>query len=127
MRAVRLRPESEVTQLTAGAACPKCGGAIAEDKAIEVGNIFQLKTKYAAPFKLEYVDADGTSKPVMMGCYGIGPSRVMGTAVEVHHDDRGIIWPESIAPFRAHLLQLGQGTGPKFLELHGYAFWLRAS
>ncbi|OGY51816.1 MAG: hypothetical protein A2951_01470 [Candidatus Buchananbacteria bacterium RIFCSPLOWO2_01_FULL_56_15] len=100
----------EVTQLMTGAACPKCDGSIAEGKAIEVGNIFQLKTKYAVPFKLEYVDADGTSKPVMMGCYGIGPSRVMGTAVEVHHDDRGIIWPESIAPFRAHLLQLGSSS-----------------
>lgn len=97
----------EITQLTAGATCPKCGGQIAEGKAIEVGNIFQLKTKYATPFKLEYVDADGTAKPVMMGCYGVGPSRVMGTVVEVHHDDHGIIWPVSIAPFRVHLLALG--------------------
>ncbi|MFA6254518.1 MAG: aminoacyl--tRNA ligase-related protein [Patescibacteria group bacterium] len=97
----------DIATVKAGDRCPKCGGEIKEGKAIEVSNIFPLKTKYSEPFKLEYVDEDGKKKPVMMGCYGIGPSRVMGSVVEVFHDEKGIIWPESIAPFKVHLLVLG--------------------
>jgi prolyl-tRNA synthetase len=89
-------------------ACPKCGNKnLREAKAIEVGNIFPLKTKYSQPFGLKFTDEDGSQKDVIMGCYGIGPSRVMGTIVEVHSDDRGIVWPESVAPFRVHLISLG--------------------
>ena len=99
----------EIAEIKAGDKCPKCKtGLIKEDKSIEVGNIFQLKTKYSEPFKLDYVDEAGKHKPVIMGCYGIGPSRVMGSVVEVYHDDKGIIWPESIAPFLVHLLQIGE-------------------
>ncbi|OGY46997.1 MAG: hypothetical protein A3J62_00005, partial [Candidatus Buchananbacteria bacterium RIFCSPHIGHO2_02_FULL_38_8] len=90
--------------------CPKCGGEFRAGKSIEVGNIFQLKTKYSEPFKLEYVDENSQIKPVIMGCYGIGPSRVMGSVVEVYHDDRGIIWPENVAPFQVHLLQIGESS-----------------
>ena len=90
--------------------CPKCGGEFRAGKSIEVGNIFQLKTKYYEPFKLEYVDENSQIKPVIMGCYGIGPSRVMGSVVEVYHDDRGIIWPENVAPFQVHLLQIGESS-----------------
>ena len=98
----------EIAEIEAGQKCPKCkAGEIAEGKSIEVGNIFRLKTKYSEPFNLDYVDEDGKKKPVIMGCYGIGPSRVMGAVVEIHHDDKGIIWPESIAPFKVHLLQIG--------------------
>lgn len=98
----------DIAEIKAGDKCPKCKtGKIQEGKSIEVGNIFRLKTKYSEPFKLEYVDEAGKKKPVMMGCYGIGPSRVMGSIVEVYHDDKGIIWPESIAPFKTHLLVLG--------------------
>ena len=99
----------EIAEIHADDNCPKCKiGEIAEGKSIEVGNIFSLKTKYSEPFSLEYVDQDGKNKPVMMGCYGIGPSRVMGSVVEVYHDENGIIWPQSIAPFKAHLLQIGE-------------------
>ncbi len=98
----------EIAEVKDGDSCPKCQkGEIKEGKSIEVGNIFRLKTKYSAPFALEYAAKDGKRKPVMMGCYGIGPSRVMGTVVEVYHDGQGIIWPESIAPFKAHLVQVG--------------------
>ncbi|MFA5021991.1 MAG: aminoacyl--tRNA ligase-related protein [Patescibacteria group bacterium] len=98
----------EVAEYKAGDQCPKCkAGKIQEGKAIEVGNIFPLKAKYSEPFKLEYVDEDGKKKPVMMGCYGIGPSRVMGAIVEVYHDQNGIIWPQNVAPFAVHLLQIG--------------------
>jgi len=97
----------EVAEVKAGDRCPKCGKAdIAEDKAIEVGNIFLLKTKYTAPFDFKYVDENGKEQPVMMGCYGIGPSRVMGTVVELNNDANGIKWPTSIAPFDLHLIEL---------------------
>jgi len=99
----------EIAEIKEGDSCPKCKkGEIKEGKAIEVGNIFQLKTKYSTPFKLEYTDEKGKRKPVIMGCYGIGPSRVMGSVVEIYHDDKGIIWPESIAPFDVHLIQVGE-------------------
>jgi prolyl-tRNA synthetase len=79
-----------------------------EQRAIEVGNIFNLKTKYSAPFDLSYTDEKGEKHTVLMGCYGIGLSRLLGTVVEVLSDDKGIIWPESIAPFTLHLLALGE-------------------
>jgi prolyl-tRNA synthetase len=94
----------EISEFAAGDQCPKCGGQMREDRAVEVGNIFLLKTKYTEPFGVNFTDADGSQKPVLMGCYGIGPSRVLGTAVEVHHDDRGIVWPKEIAPFDVHLV-----------------------
>jgi len=76
-------------------------------KSIEVGNIFPLGTKYSEAFDLSFLDKEGNKKLVVMGSYGIGISRLMATAVEIHHDDNGIIWPESLAPFRVHLLELG--------------------
>lgn len=89
--------------------CPKCGTSdLIEEKAVEVGNIFKLGTKYSEPFDLSYMDAAGEKKLVIMGCYGIGLSRVMGTIVEVCHDDKGIIWPETVAPFKIHLISLNQ-------------------
>ncbi len=92
-------------------ACPACSGMEFEKaKAAEVGNIFKLGTKYSAPFDLKFKDQDGREKDVIMGCYGIGPARVMGTIVEISHDDKGIIWPESVAPFKYHLLALGESA-----------------
>src|SRR3989344_2151104 len=89
--------------------CPQCGKkALIEKRAIEVGNIFELKTKFSDPFKLQYKDEDGTLKPVVMGCYGIGLGRVMGTIAEVLSDEKGIAWPEAVAPFYVHLVSLGQ-------------------
>lgn len=96
----------EICELQVGDNCPNCGESILEGKAIEVGNIFPLKTKYSKAFDFKYKDENGKDQDVVMGCYGIGPSRVMGSVVEIHHDDKGIIWPEAIAPFRVHLLTL---------------------
>jgi prolyl-tRNA synthetase len=88
--------------------CPNCKGAeFAEKKAVEVGNIFKLGTKYSLPFDLKFKDKDGSEKLVIMGCFGIGLSRLMGTVVEVNHDDRGIIWPKAVAPFLVHLIGVG--------------------
>ncbi|MFA6369814.1 MAG: His/Gly/Thr/Pro-type tRNA ligase C-terminal domain-containing protein, partial [Patescibacteria group bacterium] len=89
--------------------CPNCGNAdLIERKAVEVGNIFKLGTKFSEPFNLSYRDAQGNENLVLMGCYGIGLSRVLGAIVEVCHDEQGIIWPAEIAPFKVHLLSLNQ-------------------
>lgn len=81
---------------------------LVEKKAVEVGNIFSLGTKFSEPFDLKYKDENGEDKLVVMGSYGIGLGRLMGIIVEVLSDDKGIIWPESVAPFRVHLLALGE-------------------
>ena len=81
-------------------------GKLKEVRSIEVGNIFDLKTKYSQPFDLSYTDEKGEKHTILMGCYGIGLSRLIGTVVEALSDDKGIIWPESIAPFQVHLLAL---------------------
>ena len=85
----------------AGELCPKCGKALKVTRGIEVGNIFQLGTKYSAPMNAVYLDNDGKAKPYIMGCYGIGISRTAAAAVEAHHDEFGIKWPAAIAPYHA--------------------------
>ncbi len=80
--------------------------ALVEKKAIEVGNIFSLGTKFSVPFDLAYQSEDGNKQPVIMGSYGIGLSRLMGAVVELLSDDRGMVWPEAIAPFKYHLVVL---------------------
>lgn len=85
--------------------CPNCKkGDYEEKKAVEVGNIFKLGVKYSLPFNLKFCDKDGSENTVIMGCYGIGLSRLMGAIVEVNHDDKGIIWPKLAAPFLVHLI-----------------------
>jgi prolyl-tRNA synthetase len=87
--------------------CPDCAGAkFKQEKAVEVGNMFKLGDKYSLPFDLKFQDKDGQEKPVIMGCYGIGLARLMATAVEINHDKKGIIWPEEIAPFDIHLIEI---------------------
>lgn len=95
--------------------CPSCNSKdLKEEVAAEVGNIFKLKTKYSAPFDLKYKDEKGEMQEVIMGCYGIGISRLLGVIVERSHDEKGIIWPESVAPFRVHLLSLADASGEDF-------------
>ncbi len=94
--------------------CPECGKDNFEvKKAIEVGNIFKLGTRFSKAFNLTYLDDKGKSQEVIMGCYGFGPSRTMGAVVEITHDEKGIIWPESISPFRVHLLSIGESDKVK--------------
>ncbi|MBI5023354.1 MAG: hypothetical protein HZC05_04355 [Candidatus Magasanikbacteria bacterium] len=100
----------EIAQVKAGDKCPICGEKILEGKAIEVGNIFKLYAKYSASMKLQFTDADGKKKDVIMGCYGIGPSRVMGAIVEVSNDQNGIIWPTDVAPYKIHLITIGDSA-----------------
>jgi len=94
--------------------CSKCGNKNLEiKKAIEVGNIFKLREKFTKPFNFKFRDKDGKEKIVIMGCYGIGLSRLMGAVVEVCHDEKGIIWPKEVAPFQVHLIQINP-TGSRF-------------
>lgn len=96
----------EISQVKAGDACPHCGKPIREAKTIEVGNIFTLGTKYSTAMGARYRDAEGKEQPLIMGCYGIGLNRLMGTTVEIHHDEQGIIWPKELAPYQIHLVNL---------------------
>ncbi len=90
--------------------CPQCGGPLEELRGCEVGNIFKLKDKYSQAFDLKFRDKNGESKNVMMGCYGIGISRLLGVIVEANHDAKGIIWPQEVAPFKYHLIGLSKGA-----------------
>lgn len=85
--------------------------SLVKEKSIEVGNIFPLGTKYSEAMGLRFRDKDGKEKPVIMGCYGIGLGRLMGAIVEILSDKKGIVWPESVAPFKVHLLELKKGIG----------------
>jgi prolyl-tRNA synthetase len=97
----------DLRSVVAGDACPKCDKRLALFRGIEAGHIFVLGTKYSAAMGANYLDKDGSSKPMVMGCYGIGVSRLVATTVEQHHDEHGIVWPMSVAPFPIHIVQLG--------------------
>lgn len=93
-----------------GGECPSCGkGLLKPSKAAEVGNIFDLGEKYVKAFGLQFSDQEGKKRYPVMGCYGIGISRTMGVIVERFNDERGIVWPESVAPFMVSLVSLGVG------------------
>jgi prolyl-tRNA synthetase len=81
---------------------------LVQKKAIEVGNIFNLGTRFSEPLGLSYTDEEGNRKPVVMGSYGIGPTRLLGTLVEVLSDEKGMVWPEAVAPFMVHLVSMTQ-------------------
>ena len=97
----------EIAKDKTGGSCPKCGkGKLAKARASEVGNVFDLGQKYGKNFDLGFIGKDGKKQFPVMGCYGLGISRVMGVIVETFNDERGIIWPEEVAPFKIHLLGL---------------------
>lgn len=96
----------EICELQERDKCPNCDKELKNTKTIEVGNIFTLGTRYSKPMSLTFIKQDGSKKPVIMSCYGIGPSRLMGAAVEIYNDKNGIIWPEEIAPFNVHIVQI---------------------
>jgi len=87
-----------------GDRCPHCGGALQFQTAIEVGHIFKLGTRYSSALGATFLDEDGQEKPIVMGSYGIGPGRIMAAAVEQLHDENGIVWPASIAPYDVHVV-----------------------
>ena len=89
--------------------CPHCGGALRFQAAIEVGHIFKFGSRYSAPLGATFLDEDGGEKPLVGGSYGIGPARVMAALVEQRHDEQGIAWPETIAPYEVHVVALPGG------------------
>ncbi len=90
---------TDLKQLQAGDPCPLCGKPVKSAKGIEVGQVFKLRTKYSTAMQALYKDENQTDQPMVMGCYGIGVTRTMAAVVEQHHDDNGIIWPMSVAPY----------------------------
>jgi len=97
---------ADIRQANEGDTCVVCGGKLLEQTAIELGHIFKLGTFYSIPFGATFLDEDGEEKPLVMGSYGIGPARTMAAIVEQHHDDRGIAWPRSVAPYDVHIVSL---------------------
>jgi prolyl-tRNA synthetase len=97
---------ADIRQANEGDACIVCGGKLIEQTAIELGHIFKLGTFYSVPFGATFLDEDGEEKPLVMGSYGIGPARTMAAIVEQHNDDRGIVWPRSVAPYDVHIVAL---------------------
>ncbi|MFM8238201.1 MAG: proline--tRNA ligase [Actinomycetota bacterium] len=95
---------ADLATVVPGDACPRCGGALRIDRGIEVGHVFQLGTKYSEALDARYTDAAGDQHPMVMGCYGIGVSRVLAAIVEEHHDEAGLAWPEAVAPYDVHLI-----------------------
>lgn len=115
--------EGEVTPIRSvgdGDACPSCGAELKAYRGIEGGHIFILGTHYSEKMNATFLDEDGKSQPVVMGCYGIGVSRLVATAVEQNHDDNGIQWPMAIAPYQVMLTPIGKDDEPKQVasELH---------
>jgi prolyl-tRNA synthetase len=100
---------ADIASAHAGDKCLKCGGELASTHGIEVGHIFKLETTYSSKFNASYIDEKGGSHAIVMGCYGLGLSRLMAAAVEQSHDDKGIIWPVSIAPYQVYLCPLYRG------------------
>jgi prolyl-tRNA synthetase len=101
---------ADLVTVVTGDPCPRCGAPLSVDRGIEVGHTFQLGTKYSVALGAEYTDETGQQHPMVMGCYGIGVSRVVAAVVEEHHDEVGLVWPAALAPYDVHLLSLpGKG------------------
>ena len=108
----------DLTAVKAGDKCPCCGGNLSVSKGIEVGHIFKLGTKYSEPMNATFLDENGKAKPFIMGCYGIGVSRLVAVAVEASHDEKGIIWNKTLAPFKFEIIvsNLKDEEGVKFAQ-----------
>ena len=103
----------DIAAAAEGRPCARCGAPLTARRGVEVGNIFKLGTRYSAAMGADYQDADGRLRPMVMGCYGIGSGRLMACIVEAHHDDAGIIWPASVAPYHVHLVSLATEQSPE--------------
>ncbi len=102
---------ADIAAADAGAACPECSASMRAERGVEVGNIFKLGTRYSDALGCTFLDRDGQTKPVIMGSYGIGVGRLLACVAEEHHDEYGLIWPVTVAPYQVHLVLLrGKGT-----------------
>jgi prolyl-tRNA synthetase len=107
---------ADIRKVTAGDPSPDGKGPLEIVRGIEVGHIFQLRTKYSESMKANFLDESGGSRPFEMGCYGIGITRIVGAAIEQNHDERGIVFPEPIAPFHVALVPIGYGKNAAVRE-----------
>ena len=101
---------ADLVTIVTGDVCPRCGEPLSVDRGIEVGHVFQIGTKYSVALDANYTDEHGEQHPMVMGCYGIGVSRVVAAVVEEHHDEHGIVWPTALAPYDVHLVSV---PGPR--------------
>jgi prolyl-tRNA synthetase len=97
---------ADLRMITQKDPCPNCGKGIKIEHAIEMGHVFKLGLKYSKAMKAEFLDEDGVLKPCVMGCYGIGVNRIIAASIEMHNDNKGIIWPLSIAPFHVVIVPI---------------------
>ena len=105
---------ADLATVVTGDPCPRCGAPLSVDRGIEVGQVFQLGTKYSEALDCNYTDESGEQHPMVMGCYGVGVSRVVAAIAEEHHDEGGLAWPAAVAPYQVHLVALagkGQAAG----------------
>jgi prolyl-tRNA synthetase len=107
---------ADIREPREGDTCPKCGGRLRFQIALEVGHIFKLGTHYSVPLDATFLDEDGTERPLVMGSYGIGPGRIIAAAVEQRHDEHGIAWPRSLAPYDVEVVAIG-AAGPEAVEI----------
>jgi prolyl-tRNA synthetase len=105
----------DIASANEGCGCPECGSPLTAFRGVEVGNIFKLGTRYSESLKCNFLARDGSLKPVFMGSYGIGIGRLLACIVEEHHDQNGIVWPASVAPYQIHLVLL-RGKGDEKSE-----------
>ena len=108
---------TEITNAREGDECPSCGGPLILRNGIEVGNIFKLGTRYTSALGATYLGEDGQAHPIIMGSYGIGVGRSMACIVEAHYDEKGIVWPEAVAPYAGHLVAIGTDRDPTVREV----------
>lgn len=101
---------ADLVTIVTGDPCPRCGEPLSVDRGIEVGHVFQIGTKYSVALDASYTDEHGEQHPMVMGCYGIGVSRVVAAVVEEHHDEHGLMWPAALSPYDVHLISVpGRG------------------
>ncbi len=113
----------DLRNITENDACPRCGGKLELPRGIEVGHVFKLGTKYSEALKAVYLDENGVEKTMIMGCYGIGVTRVVAACIEQNHDENGIIFPPAIAPFAVEIMNLdvkSEEVSAKALEMHDF-------
>ena len=123
LKNVSIERDIKVTQwfdlrtVTAGEPCAKCGKALKIRRAIEVGHVFKLGTKYSEALNATFLDADGARKPSVMGCYGIGVTRTLQAVIEQGNDKDGVIWPLSVAPYRVCITPLAVAPESQAMQL----------
>jgi prolyl-tRNA synthetase len=107
---------TDIASAGEGSACPTCGAILRTSRGVEVGNIFKLGTRYSDALGATFLDKDGQAKPVIMGSYGIGVGRLLACVAEQHHDDHGLLWPITLAPYQVHLVVLPGGQASEVAE-----------